>query len=60
MVMGKDSCSKGHEFESWHHILDGHFFTFICCKNCVFEKTKMNEKRPGFAHLKKNNLWRGE
>ena len=24
-VMGGDSCSKGHEFESWHHILDGLF-----------------------------------
>ena len=34
MVMGGDSCSKGREFESQHRILDGHFFTFICCKNC--------------------------
>ena len=25
MVMGGDSCSKGSEFESWHHILDGNF-----------------------------------
>ena len=25
VVMGGDSCSKGLEFESWHHILDGHF-----------------------------------
>ena len=33
VVMVGDSCSKGREFESWH-ILDGHFFTFICCKNC--------------------------
>ena len=29
-----DSYSKGCEFESQHHLLDGHFFTFICCKNC--------------------------
>ena len=29
MVMGGDSCSKGREFESRHHILDGHFFTFL-------------------------------
>ena len=37
--MGGDSCSKGHEFESQHHLLDGHVFTFICCKNCnVFLK----------------------
>ena len=34
VVMGVDSCSKGREFESWHCILDGHIFTFICCKNC--------------------------
>ena len=25
MVMEGDSCSKGREFESPHHILDGHF-----------------------------------
>ena len=27
-------------------LLDGHniFFTYICCKNCLFEKTKVNEK----------------
>ena len=32
VVVGGDSSSKGREFESRHHILDGHFFTFICCK----------------------------
>ena len=30
VVMGRDSYSSG--FESQHHILDGHFFTSICCK----------------------------
>ena len=25
MVMGGDSCSEGHGFESQHRILDGHF-----------------------------------
>ena len=25
VVMGGDSCSEGRGFESWHHILDGHF-----------------------------------
>ena len=25
VVMGGDSCSKGHGFESRHQILDGHF-----------------------------------
>ena len=34
LVMGRDSCSKGRGFESQDHILDGHFFIFICCKNC--------------------------
>ena len=29
VVMGRDSMSKGCEFESWHCILDGHFFTFL-------------------------------
>ena len=32
--MGGDSHSEGRGFESQHHILDGHFFTLICCKNC--------------------------
>ena len=34
VVMGGDSCSKGRGFESQRHILDGHFFTFICCIDC--------------------------
>ena len=29
LVMGGDSCFKGREFESWHCILDGHFFTYL-------------------------------
>ena len=29
VVMGRDSCSKGCEFESRHRILDGHFFTHL-------------------------------
>ena len=32
VVMVDDSCSEGHGFESWHHILDGHFFTYIYVK----------------------------
>ena len=43
VTVGGDSCSKGCEFESQHCILDGHFFTFICCEN-FFENTKINEK----------------
>ena len=29
VVMGGDSCPKGHEFESQHRILDGHFFSYV-------------------------------
>ena len=49
VVTGGDSCSKGYEFKSWHSILDGHFFTVICCKNCYvcLKKLKMNEKEAG-------------
>ena len=32
VVMGRDSRSEGRGFESRHRILDGHFFTYICCK----------------------------
>ena len=28
VVMGGDSCSKGRVFESQHHVLDGHVYTF--------------------------------
>ena len=56
--MGGDSCSKGLGFESRHHILDGHVFTFICCKNCndvcLLEKTANKRlKRPGLADFLK-------
>ena len=29
VVMGRDSCAKGHEFESQHCALDGYFFTYL-------------------------------
>ena len=32
MVMGGDSCSKGHEFEFKHRILDGHFLHLFVVK----------------------------
>ena len=31
VVMGGDSYYKGCGFKSQQHILDGHYFTFICC-----------------------------
>ena len=49
VVMGRDSRSKGHGFESRHRILDGHFFKYICCKNCYvcLKRPKINEKEAG-------------
>ena len=56
MVMGDDSCSKCCGFKSWYPILDGHFFTLICCKNCIvcLKRQKINEKEAGVGllHLK--------
>ena len=51
MVMGRDSRFKGCEFESQHHILDGHFFTYICCGNCIvcLKRPKINEKEAGLG-----------
>ena len=40
VVMGGDSCSECRGFEFRHHTLDGHFFTLIFSKICLFEKTK--------------------
>ena len=34
VIIGGDSCSDGYGFESQHCILDGHFFTYLCCRNC--------------------------
>ena len=49
MVMGRDSPSEGRGFKSRHCILDGHFFTYICCKNCnvCLKRPKINEKEAG-------------
>ena len=59
VVMGDDSCSKGRGFESRRRKLDGHFFTFICCKNCnvCLKKTEnKTKKRPELAQFKKKHL----
>ena len=56
VVIGGDSCSKGREFESQHHILDGHFSHLFVVKIVMFvlKRPKINDKkRPGLAHLKK-------
>ena len=49
MVMGGDSYSKSREFESWHCVLDGHFFKYLIvvkiCNVCL--KRRKNEKEAG-------------
>ena len=60
MVMVRESRSKGRELEFLHCILDGHFFTYICCKNCnvCLKRPKINEKEAGVGpfFLKKTFL----
>ena len=55
MVMGDDSCLRGHRFESHDFLLDGHFFTLNCCKNCIVcsKRLKTNEKEAGIGPFKK-------
>ena len=36
VVMGRDSCPKGHRFESRYHILDGHFSHIFVVKIVMF------------------------
>ena len=51
---------KGHGFESQCHILDGHFFTLICCKNCIVSlkrpKINVNEAGVGPFLVEKSTL----
>ena len=54
VVMGDDSCSKGNGFKSRCRILDGHFFTLICCKNCIdvcLKRSKINKKEAGVGQF---------
>ena len=56
MVMGDDSCLKGHGFESRRCILDGHLDIFhidlLQKLYCLFEKTENKRKRGlGLAHI---------
>ena len=59
VVKGRDSCSEGCGFESRHRILDGHFFTYICCKNCndvCLKRPKINGQGAGVGpFLKKES-----
>ena len=45
VTMGGDLCFDGRGFESQHHILDGHLFTFLCCKNCIIRFVLILERR---------------
>ena len=45
VVMGGDSWSKGHRFESQHHLLDGHFFTFVVVKIIKFVWKDENKRK---------------
>ena len=52
-----DSYSEGCEFKSRSQILDGHFsHLFVVQIVLFFEKTKINEKRPGLAHFLKKDV----
>ena len=63
--MGGDSCSEGHEFKSQHRVLDRHFYTFICCKNCnvCLKRQKIDEKEAKDGPLRNkpyyDRLWFG-
>ena len=57
MVMGGDSRSEGCGFESWHHILDGHFshiFVVKICNVCL-KRPKINEKEVEVGPFLKNS-----
>ena len=57
MVMGRDSCSEGHGFESRHCILDGHnIFShkFVVRVVMFVWRMKINEKESEDVPFEKN------
>ena len=55
VVMGEESRSRGWEFESLFCRLDGSFFTFIRCENCIIVwKDKNIQKRDRDGPVKNN------
>ena len=62
MVMGDNSCSKGHGLKSQRRILDGHFFIMICCINGIvsLKRLKINEKEAGVGPFKKEEATRAK
>ena len=56
VVMGGDSCSKGHDFKSRHRILDGHFFTYpfvVKFVMCVWKDENKWERGQGWPIFRK-------
>ena len=54
MVMGDNSCSRGHGFESRHLKPDGHDILHIDLLfklYCLFEKTENRQEEVGFANV---------
>ena len=59
-LVGDDSGSRVRGFESQHRILDGHFFTFVCCKNSIVCLKKAANKRKrgrGWPIYKTQFFW---
>ena len=57
--MGRDSCSKGCEFESRHCILDGHFSHIFVVKivmMCVWKDENKLKRGRGWPTLKKLSM----
>ena len=59
VVMGGDSCSKGCEFETQNHILDGHFSYLFAVKivTCVWKDENKWKRRRGWPIFLKRLNW---
>ena len=57
VVMGGDSFSRGHVFESQHSILDGHLVASFCCIICIacLKRPQINEKAVRAGAFKKHD-----
>ena len=55
VVMGGDSCSKGHGFESQRRILDGHFFTVVRIVLFVWKDGNKWKRGRGWHIFKKKD-----
>ena len=51
MVMGEDSCSKGHKFESQYPILDGQFPDYLLSTSCASQLTQLQPLFEPFISL---------